>query len=167
MWSSQCIIIFQKCKSLEPLVPVLGEIDICVYRLFCRKFNSEQVLHSHFSVESVIFEICINEWKFSQFLHYGREKCGRKFPKWGQKKSKILTLASISRLIIDVAAQGLQTRHPICELWLLVGKSAIFKFFHMCPNAHNILIRVINNIKNRETIKIRLSVLCIKFIYIL
>ncbi len=69
-----CIIIFQKCKSLEPLVPVLGEIDICAYWLFCRKFNSEQVLHSHFSIESVIFKISINEWNFHKFSISSRVK---------------------------------------------------------------------------------------------
>ncbi len=50
--------------------------------------------------------------------------------------------------------------YSVFEPWLVVIKSALFKSSHMCPDAQNILIRVINNIKNRETIKICLSIPC-------
>ncbi len=32
----------------RPLAPLLGEIEICIYRIFCRKFNTVQLLFETF-----------------------------------------------------------------------------------------------------------------------
>ncbi len=51
----------------------------------------------------------------------------------------------------------------LCKTYLIV--SALFKSSRTCPDTHNITIHIINNIKNREAVKIPLSVPCVKFIY--
>ncbi len=37
-------IFFQKWSSSEPLAPLLAGIEIRIYQVFCKKFNSEQFL---------------------------------------------------------------------------------------------------------------------------
>ncbi len=48
-------IIFQSWESIEPLAPLLEEIDICAHRLFYTKFNFEQLLFKAFFDAMCIF----------------------------------------------------------------------------------------------------------------
>ncbi len=48
-----CILENFKCTSLwstPPPAPLVGEVDICARKLFCTKFNSEQLLFELFLI---------------------------------------------------------------------------------------------------------------------
>ncbi len=57
---------FKNCKCLEPLAPLLDEIDKCLQLVFCRKFNFGQLLYE--ALFDIIRTFGRNEVKFPKNL---------------------------------------------------------------------------------------------------
>ncbi len=61
---------FQTWQSLEPLPPLLGEIDMCAHLVFWGKLNYQQLLLATFFYLIVIFCNSSKRNLFPQSVHY-------------------------------------------------------------------------------------------------
>ncbi len=113
----QCYIIFETYPSFESLVPLLGEIEMCVYLLFYMKFNSQQLLFEQFF--DIIVNFCsIQPWSEPTFLF------------------QCMTIFSMITFVIITHSLITQTllSHTATNVWNAMSKSQLSLSFGIFSN---------------------------------